>query len=276
MASCLAAVSGLLWAQADAPATIDPNLAHPATLVQVDRTGYSIAGLVNQRADAGPVRHGIALFAGHPGILRLREEAGQAVFDLRGNFLIRSRRHWLDADTLIVLVDAPSDQWHSFSQAFRTTPRYGEDVAALLNELGGRFGVTDWTAVGTSEGSVSAFHAARMNPALIRRVILTASVFSSSRNGPGLSDVRWPDIRQPLLLVHHVDDPCQYTMYRSAEDLARQIPAPLLTVRGGQGSRGKACEAYTAHGFVGVEAGVVAGMKAWIKTGQAPAEVVGE
>ena len=32
------------------------------------------------------------------------------------------------------------------------------DVAALLTEVGRRFGVEDWTFVGTSEGSVSAFH----------------------------------------------------------------------------------------------------------------------
>lgn len=276
LALCLAVFSRGLGAQAESVVPLDPNLAHPAALVQVDRASYSISGLVNHRLDAAPFRHGIALFAGHPGILRLREEAGQPVFDLRGNFLVRSRRHWLDAETLIVLVDAPSDQWHGFAQEFRRTPRYGEDVAALLSALGERYGVQDWTAVGTSEGSVSAFHAARMNPGLIRRVILTASVFSSSRNGPGLSDVHWPDLSQPLLLVHHVEDPCKFTAYRSAEDVAQQTRAPLLTVRGGQGGRGKACEAYTAHGFVGVESGVVAAMKAWVKTGLVPAEVLGE
>ena len=43
-------------------------------------------------------------------------------FDLRGNFLVRSRRHWLDEETLAVAVDAPSDQWATFSQTFRETP----------------------------------------------------------------------------------------------------------------------------------------------------------
>ena len=229
--------------------------------------------LVNHRADAGPFKRGVLLFAGHPGILRLREEDGRAIFELRGNFLVRSRRHWLDAETLVVLVDAPSDQWGSFSQGFRRTPRYGADVAALVNLLGERYGVRDWTAVGTSEGSVSAFHAAQMNPTLIRRVILTASVFSASRNGPGLSEVNWSELRQPLLLAHHVDDPCKFTSYRLAEEVAAKTSAPLLTVRGGEGSRGGACEPFTAHGFVGVEVPAIVAMQGWIRTGVAPAEV---
>ena len=247
----------------------DPNLANPWAIVDVPRDGYSIAGLVNHQANGGPYQHGIALFPGHPGILRLHEEGGQAAFALKGNFLIRSRRHWLDSEMLIVVIDAPSDQWASFSQDFRTTSRYGEDVAALLHGVSARYGVKEWTAVGTSEGSVSAFHAVRMNPQLFARVILTASVFSRSRNGPGLSDVHWSELATPLLWVHHLDDPCSYTSYRAAEDHAALTKAPLITVRGGEGGRGKSCEAYTAHGFVGVEAPTVGAMKNWVKTGKA-------
>ena len=269
----LTALHGALHAQDSAAAPAGSGAPPTETVVTAERGGYGIAALVNHRADAGPFKRGVLLFAGHPGILRLREEDGRAIFELRGNFLVRSRRHWLDAETLVVLVDAPSDQWGSFSQGFRRMPRYGADVAALVNLLGERYGVRDWTAVGTSEGSVSAFHAAQMNPTLIRRVILTASVFSASRNGPGLSEVNWSELRQPLLLAHHVDDPCKFTSYRSAEEVAAKTSAPLLTVRGGEGSRGGACEPFTAHGFVGVEVPAIVAMQGWIKTGAAPAEV---
>lgn len=270
------ALPGLLWAQDKSPLSTDSKVNVSETIMVAERGAYSMAGLINHRGDAGAFRHGVVLFAGHPGILNLREEAGQPVFDLRGNFLIRSRRHWLDNETLILVIDAPSDQRGSFSQAFRQTSRYGEDVAALLGLVGQRYGISQWTAVGTSEGSVSAFHAARMNPELIRRVILTASVFSASRNGPGLSEVNWSALEQPLLLMHHVDDPCKFTMYRTAEDIAVRISVPLVTVRGGKGARGPACEAYTAHGFVGAEAAVVAAMLSWLKNGVVPGDVVVE
>lgn len=243
------------------------------TIVVAERGSHSIAGLLQHRSTNKQFRHGIAIFPGYPGILRLREEEGRPVFNLGGNFLVRSRRHWLDDETLVLVVDAPSDTWGTFSQLFRETPRYGADVAALLAEVGRRHPVGEWTFVGTSEGSVSAFHAARMNPELAKRVILTASVFRWGKNGPGLSDVSFDQLKMPLLWVHHADDPCNFTRYRDAREFAQKSGAPLLTVRGGEGTRGDACEAFTAHGFVGMEKETVTTMRQWVKTGQVPAEI---
>jgi pimeloyl-ACP methyl ester carboxylesterase len=186
---------------------------------------------------------------------------------------VRTRRRWLDEETLAVVVDAPSDQWSSFSQTWRSEPRYGADLAALLEEVGRRWRVEEWTFVGTSEGSVSAFHAARMNPQLARRVILTASVFRPSRNGLGLSAADWSELKAPLLWVHHEDDPCEYTSYFDARRFAARSRSPLVTVRGGGPGRGGACEAFTAHGFTGVEPETIAAMQSWVKTGRVPEDV---
>ncbi len=252
---------------------LDPNLANPTQVVTVSVKGYTVAGLVTHLKDAKAFKHGIALFPGHPGIMKLHEESGQPRFEQRGNFLVRSRRHWLDGETLVVVVDAPSDQWATFTQAFRETPRYGADVAALLGEVARRHPVEEWTLVGTSEGSVSAFHAARMNPQLARRAILTSSVFQPSRNGPGLSWISWDKLPSRLLWVHHESDPCRYTEYRDARRFAERSKSPLLTVRGGGAWRGDACEAFTAHGFVGVERETVLAMRSWVKTGVVPPDV---
>lgn len=254
-------------------AATDPNLEHPNQLVTVKRDGYTVAGLVTHLEGAKGFKYGVVLFPGYPGIMRLREEDGKLRFDLGGNFLVRSRRQWLDPDTLVVVVDAPSDQWSTFRQSFRETPRYGADVAALLAEVGRRYGIEDWTFVGTSEGSVSAFHAGRMNPEMAKRVILTASVVRGGRIGPGLSDVDFSSLRAPLLWVHHEDDPCEYTAYRTAKALAQRSGTPMVTVRGGGPSSGDACMARTAHGFVGVEKETVLAMRSWIKTGAVPADV---
>ena len=251
----------------------DPNLEHPTHLVTVAREGYSIAGIATHLEGISKFKYGIALFPGHPGILRLREEEGKIRFDLGGNFLVRSRRQWLDDDILVAVVDAPSDQWAAFSQQWRETPRYGADIAALLGDISARYQVADWTFVGTSEGSISSFHAARMNPALARRLIQTASVFSSSRNGPGLSDIDLAALPAATLWVHHEDDPCRYTAYRDAREFAAKSGKPLLTLRGGGPGRGGACEAYTAHGFVGVEREAVRAMLEWIRSGRLPTEV---
>ena len=257
----------------DAPGG-DPNLSYPNHVVTVGTGGYTISGLVTHLRDAKTFKYGIALFPGYPGIMKLREENGQPRFELRGNFLVRSRQHWLDDDTLVVVVDAPSDQWATFLQGFRESARYGADVAALLKETARRFGVEDWTFVGTSEGSVSAYHAARMNPGLASSMILTASLFQTSRNGPGLSGVTWDVLPAPLLWVHHENDPCTYTSYRDARRFAEKSRSPLVTVRGGGPWSGAACEAFTAHGFVGMESETVIAMRSWVKTGATPGDVV--
>lgn len=251
----------------------DRDLSHPDRVVTVTREGYTISGLVTRLREAKAFKHGVALYPGYPGIMRLREENGQPRFGLGGNFLVRSRRHWLDHDTLVVAVDAPSDQWATFLQGFRESPRYGSNVAALLDETARRFGVEDWTFVGTSEGSVSAFHAARMNRALARRVILTSSLFRPTRNGPGLSWANWECLAAPLLWVHHENDPCEYTPYREAQRFAEGSHSPLVTVRGGGPWRGNACEAFSAHGFAGIEAETVAAMRSWVNTGATPRDV---
>lgn len=260
-------------AQESSATAADPNLAHSTELVSVDRGGYSISGLVTYGAELGSVSHGIALFPGYPGIMKLRSDAGQIKFELGGNFLVRSRRHWLQPGILVVVVDAPSDQWSSFQQVFRESTRYGADVAALLEAVAGKYAVKDWTFVGTSEGTVSAFHAARMNPQLARRLILTASMFLASANGPALSGVKWSDLGAELLWVHHAADPCSYTSYRDAQEFARRSNKPLVTVRGGSAWRSNACDALTAHGFVGVERETVLAMRSWVQTGQVPADV---
>jgi len=255
-------------------AATDANLAHPTQLVTVKRDGYTIAGLVTHLAGAKGFKYGVALFPGHPGIMRLREEEGRFAFDLRGNFLVRSRRQWLDDETLVAVLDAPSDEWASFTQRFRETPRYGADVTALLTEIGSKYGINDWTYVGTSEGSISAFHAGRMTPELAKRVILTASVIRAGRNGPGLSGVNYADLKAKLLWVNHEDDPCDFTNYALVKGAAQRSGAPLVTVRGGGPARGQACMAFTQHGFVGVEAETVLAMRSWIKSGAVPPDVV--
>ena len=271
----LALVAGLppAHAQVTAAAPADPNSAATNIVLTVPLKDYSISGLVNHLPEARNFKYGIALFPGYPSIMKLREEAGQPRFELGGNFLIRSRRHWLDEETLVIAVDAPSDQWASFSQQFRQGPRYGADVAALLAEAGRRYGISDWTLVGTSEGSVSAFHVARMNPGLAQRLILSSSLFLSGGNGPGLSGVDWEGLKPRLLWVHHEFDPCRYTPYRSAQQHAEMTRSPLLTVRGGDPSSGAPCEARSAHGFVGIERETVLTMRSWVKTGVVPADV---
>lgn len=252
----------------------DPNFAFANELIVAQLKDHTIAGLVTHRPEDKKFTHAIALFPGSPGQPKLQMQSDQLAMEQRGNFLIRARRHFLEEGFLTVVVDAPSDHWFGlFRHDFRASPRYGEDVRGLVDAVAKRYGELDWTFVGTSEGVVSAVHAARMAAPTPKRVVLTSSLTSPNYQGPGL---RFADVKAltvPVLWVHHRRDPCRGTPYSTTKSWAEELHEPLVTVTGSKGSRGEPCEAFSEHGFVGVEVKTIKAIVAWIQTGRAPAEV---
>ncbi|HTJ97619.1 MAG TPA: hypothetical protein VL381_09125 [Rhodocyclaceae bacterium] len=241
-------------------------------VVTANLDAYSISGLVTRMPDVTKFKYGIVQFPGYPSVMRMREENGSPVFELQGNSLVRGRKLWLDKETLVLTVDAPSDHWGNFDHLFRRSPRYGKDIGALLAAVAKIYPVADWTFVGHSEGAVSAYGAAVGNLEQAKRVVLISSVFVPTKNGPGISGLDWDMLAGRLLFVHHEEDPCQYTPYRSAKQYAVSTNSPLLTMQGGE-NRGDACRAYSYHGFPGLEAATFAAIQTWIKTGTVPATV---
>jgi len=226
----------------------------------------SIAALVTHLEQHQNFRRAIILMPGHPGIMKIRSAES---FELKGNFLIRSRKMWLDAETVVFSVDAPSDEWQGFTGYFRSGARYAEDIRGLALEIGKRYGPLPLVIVGTSEGSISAYHAARaLDPANVK-VIFTSSLFNSSRNSPGLAGLDFDDFKVPMLWVHHDADPCAWTPYWQAKRHAEKTRSALVTVKSEQQGHGDPCKAFSPHGFVRVEAATVEAMKNWVLTGEA-------
>ena len=127
----------------------DPNFAFANELIVVPLKDHSISALVTHRPGEQNFTHAVALFPGSPGQVKLQMQNGQIVIgDLRGNFLVRARRHFLEPGFLTVVVDAPSDYLVGiFRHEFRALPRYGEDVRAVVDAVAKRYGQLDWTFV---------------------------------------------------------------------------------------------------------------------------------
>lgn len=273
----LLAVCGVALACSTQPVraqVTDPYAALANEVIVVPLRGRSISALVTHQPGATKVTHVIALFPGAPGYINLRVEGGEIQYGLRGNFLVRARRHFLEDGFLTVVLDAPSDHQVNFWHSYRASDRYGEDVKAVVDAVSMKFGVLDWTFIGTSEGSVSAVHAARMVSPPAKRVALTSSLVAASFAGPG---VRVSDVRQvniPVLWVHHRNDPCSYTQYSRVKQYADETKTPLVTVTGAGNVRGNPCEAFTEHGFVGMEIKTIKAILSWIRTGAVPPDVL--
>jgi pimeloyl-ACP methyl ester carboxylesterase len=202
-------------------------------------------------------------------VLRIQQTAGVPSFQLRGNFLVRARRHLVDDQILTVMVDCPKARWESCDDAYRTSDGHAEDVGAVIDKVKADYGVSQVYLIGTSYGTVSSAFLARK---LARRIdgAVHTSTFTDPRVGRGQShglamwNFDWNASQAEQLFVHHRDDPCPVTRYRSI--VARKGNAPLITVRGTQGARGEPCEAFSAHGIVGRERAVMLAIAQWMES----------
>ena len=242
----------LLLASGAAPAEDIVTLSTRAGITQ----SYLISSPQKSKAQAIAL-----LFPGSAGKTDLDYESARTVLD-RGNFLVRTRRMLAENGVVAVVMDAPSDQPNGMDDLFRLGETHADDIAKVITDMRKRFPGAPVFLVGTSRGTVSAAAAGRRLGKSIDGVVLTATLFNSSRTQPGLGGFDYASIPVPLLFVHHVDDGCTYTPYSAARRLSDRYP--LVSVSGGSPPQSKPCEAMSQHGFLGREAETVEAMAKWM------------
>jgi predicted esterase len=219
----------------------------------------------------GAPRAVAVLFPGSGGNLRLPTDGSLPQLNPRGNFLVRTRQLLCDADVAVALVDAPSDQPGGMDDAFRAGPRHLQDIAALLEDLRGRFPGARLFLVGTSRGTVSAAHLGAELTGPLGGVILTSTIFLRTRQEAGLGGFDFRTIKAPLLFVHHADDGCPVCPYYAAARQGERFR--LITVRGGAPPESGPCDPLAPHGYFGKEAEVIAAIRGWILGRPFPARI---
>ncbi|MEQ1807822.1 MAG: hypothetical protein ABL900_20765, partial [Burkholderiaceae bacterium] len=227
-------------------------------IVQLPSEGGAVLPYLLSRDDAREVKVAAVLFAGSGGAVGLQQ---RGIPKPGGNFLVRSRKLFMEQGIATAVIDVPSDVG-SMTDGFRSSARHARDVASVVADLKKRFAGARVFLVGTSRGTVSAAHAGAALGAQVAGVALTSSVFKSSRGGAGLSGFDYAAIPSALLFVHHVDDSCPVTPYWEAKRLSPSYP--LISVRGGDPARSDPCEAFSAHGYLGMEAPTVAAISRWM------------
>ena len=227
-------------------------------IVQLPSEGGAVLPYLLSRDDAREVKVAAVLFTGGGGAVRLQQ---RGIPKPGGNFLVRSRKLFVEQGIATAVIDVPSDVG-SMSDAFRSNARHARDVASVVADLKKSYASARVFLVGTSRGTVSAAHAGAVLGAEVAGVALTSSVFKSSRGGAGLVGFDYKSIRSAVLLVHHVDDTCHVTPYWEAKRLSSSYP--LISVSGGDPARSEPCEAFSAHGYLGVEAPTVSAISRWM------------
>ena len=194
----------------------------------------------------GTPTYAVILMPGGNGILDPRmNNKGQVSMRAGGNFLIRSRALFASGPFVAASTDAT------------TSP---ERILAIAGDLQKRFGPLKVYVVGTSRSTESTM---ALSAPLDGKV--AGFVHSSSMNPIGSFDTR--NFRSRHLIVLHRSDPCRVTQPSNGAAAHRKYGTELIEMDGGK-STGPDCEAFSHHGYNGIEAETVEKIKAWIVAGR--------
>lgn len=235
-------------------------------LIQLPSAGDARLPVLLNHDDGVPQVAAAILFNGGGGAVGLLQRIPRP----GANFLVRSRALFADRGVATAVIDVPTDV-ASMSDAFRMSPRHADDVRAVVAELHRRFPGLPVYLVGTSRGTVSAAYAGAALGDAVAGVVLTSSVFNATQGGAGVSRFDWDKIHTRLLFVHHANDACHATPYFMAKRVAST--RTLVSAHGGDAPRSDPCEAFSAHGYLGIEVPVVDAIVQWMRGEVPPKDV---
>jgi hypothetical protein len=267
-----------------------PLVAANTTFVQDVPTRFPVTVRVLVIKPDNP-RAAVVLFAGGRGVINLGLDGSTT----SQNFLVRSRELFAQHKLMVAVVDGPSDRFFlagdgqpiGLGGGFRRSAEHMQDVAAVIAFLRTQESVPVWL-VGTSRGSTSAaFVGIHLKEGGPDGIVLTASVLlpgppetvppidgDSLLNNPPMD---FSQLIVPALVIHHAREECFVSPFEGVKPLMMRLmvsSSPLLedmAVHGGGPPQGDLCDALHYHGFIGIEAAVVARMAHWIV--KAPHEI---
>ena len=243
-------------------------------LISVDLTGNKKqVGVYSTKIGSDRPTKLAVILPGYPSVVRPVVENGVMTgAKLSGNFLIRARRFVVDESVASLVVDCQSESGEYCSSTYQASKQRQEDVDALIGEVKKRIpSIQEIWLVGTSMGTISSSFMPIHNPTGYAGAIHTAAITDPYARGSyrELGGFDYKKAVIPQFFIHHVNDPCALTTYPSAKSITDKYSIPLVTVTGGSGFQGGACEALTEHGFRGKEKEVMNAVTAIIRTGKA-------
>lgn len=245
-------LAGSVWAQA-APQVVDlPTRAGVMQRVLVMSPEAPKAVVIN--------------FAGGHGGLQISPSGSFGWGE--GNFVVRTRKLWVEQGLAVLVIDAPSDRQSSpYLAGQRQTPDHAADARAVIAWARQKFNLPVWL-VGTSRGTQSvAYLATELQGAQGPDGVVLTSTIATDPKGRSVNAMSLDKVRIPVLVVHHQNDGCSLCAFGDVApilDKLTQSPRKELISFTGGISRGDPCEAMAYHGFNGIEPEVVARIAAWI------------
>jgi hypothetical protein len=227
--------------------------------------GSKQSGVISYLSNATAPSVLVAIIPGHPVLAKASVNfTGKVMIQQDGSFVVRERLRLLDQDIATLVIDCRSDFWTACDDGYQMTEQRFKDIRPLMDLAKGNFpSIKQVWILSTSRGYFTSAAISKYSSDYFAGVIHTAGVADMV--------IKYPDAitktATPQFFVHHADDPCKLTQYSTAKYIAEKVEAPMITVFGGSGYYGGACQAHTQHGFKGMEDKVMASISKIIKTG---------
>jgi hypothetical protein len=221
---------------------------------------------------AGEPKAALILLTGGNGVLKLDAEG--KIGALGGNFLIRNRHLFAREGLYVASLDAASDQQGGMNGQIRLSAQHAQDLAKVIADVKQRAGVPVWVA-GTSAGTLTAANvAARARGNGVHGVIFTSTMTQLVPNlcGKSVYDAELSAFSGPVLVVSHADDGCGCSPGGAAPNnkllaaLKGASAKEQKVFSGGAPPKSGPCDAYSPHGYFGLETDVVKSIASWIKS----------
>ncbi len=230
------------------------------------QSGHLQAGVFSKGSAASQPTKLLVVISGHPGVTRpFVNAAGRIQTKQEGNFLVRSKRFLISDDVATLLLDCRSDFDTVCPDDYQASVDRAEDIQSLINHVRSKLAsLREIWAVSTSRGVVTTAGLAKHVPNRYTGLIHTAGTYGKAIE----QGLKFERSQIPQYFFHHRDDPCQMTLHEHAQAVAVKNGHQLVTVLGGSGFRGQACQAYTQHGFTGQEQKVAQAIRALVEAGR--------
>jgi hypothetical protein len=228
------------------------------------RSGHRQAGVLSRNTSDGKPTKLLVIVSGYPGVTRpFLNSAGHIQTKQDGNFLVRSRQYLRSEKIATLLLDCRSDFDSECPDKYQASVERSEDIQSLVRHVKELIpSLQEVWAVSTSRGVITTAGLAKHAPLSFAGLIHTAGTYGKALD-QGLS-FKSGAVKQ--YFFHHKHDPCAMTFFRDAAAIASDNDHPLVSVLGGGGFRGQACQAFTQHGFTGQEEKVGQGIRHLVET----------
>ena len=246
--------AGLAFAQTEKILTVDTS----------NRSKQS--GVISRLSSATEPSFLVVIIPGSPVLARANANFFTSQINIQqgGSFVVRERLRLLDNEIATLVIDCRSDFSTACDDGYQMSEQRYTDIRPLIDLVKSSLpSIKQVWVLSTSRGYFTSAAITKYSNNYFAGVVHTAGVVDLvGRNPEGITKTATPQF-----FVHHADDPCNITRYSTAKNVAAHIEAPLITVYGGSGYFGGACQAHTQHGFKGMEDKVMASISKIIKTG---------